>query len=191
MDTLTIVEEKTLADLESIITTGMRTFEKVGNALRAIRDGRLYRSSHGTFEAYCLERWAFKRAYAYRLIESAQVVNNLSPIGNKPTNEAQARPLARLEVGQQAEAWEAANEIAQAEGRNVTARDVEAASRIVSVGANAESGRVAATKEAAMAGEEAEADSAGLWRLKSAWRKAKKIERKLFLAWIQTTYTTQ
>ena len=49
-----------------------------------------------TFEEYCKERWGMNRAHAYRLIDAAEVVNNLSPIGDIPVNESQARPLTQL-----------------------------------------------------------------------------------------------
>jgi N6-adenosine-specific RNA methylase IME4 len=47
-----------------------------------------------------------QRAHAYRLIESAKVLNTLSPIGDiLPATESQARPLASLEPEEQVEAW--------------------------------------------------------------------------------------
>ena len=49
-----------------------------------------------------------KRAHAYRLIESAGVMDNLSPIGDKPATESQARPLSKLPPEKQPEAWQAA-----------------------------------------------------------------------------------
>ena len=65
-------------------------------------DAKLYRASYGTFEDYCRERWGMKRAHAYRLIESSAVVGNLSPIGDIPATESQARPLAKLPAEEQA-----------------------------------------------------------------------------------------
>lgn len=37
-----------------------------------IRDNRLYRESHKTFETYCRERWNMSRPGAYQLIETAE-----------------------------------------------------------------------------------------------------------------------
>jgi|GEM_PF-4231926 len=51
-----------------------------------------------------------QRAYAYRLMESSEVVRNLSPMGDIPQSERQARPLAKLPAEEQAPAWEEANE---------------------------------------------------------------------------------
>jgi hypothetical protein len=55
-------------------------------------------------EDYCRERWQFQKAYAHRLIASAKVIENVSPVGDKPTTERQARPLTKLTPDQQKEA---------------------------------------------------------------------------------------
>lgn len=119
-----------LTNLERVIERGKQTFVEVGNALAEIRDSRIYRSSHATFEDYCRERWGWSRFYSHRLIESAQVVDVL-PMGNKPTSERQARPLAKLPPEKQPEAWEKAQEVAKEEGKPVTARHVEEAVKSV------------------------------------------------------------
>ena len=80
---------------EATIERGVRTFLEVGRALGAIRDGRLYRETHGTFEAYCRERWRMDRTYAHRYIDAARVCEML-PTGNTPANEAQVRPLTKI-----------------------------------------------------------------------------------------------
>lgn len=124
---LTIIESQQIASLEKIIESGLRTFAEVGSALMEIRNGRLYRASHGTFEAYCRERWRFARNYANKMIAAAAVVENLGTTVPKPTTEAQARPLAQLKPEDQPQAWNEANEKAKSEGRSVTAMDVEEA----------------------------------------------------------------
>jgi hypothetical protein len=48
------------------------------------------------------------RFYAHRLIDASQVVENLLPIGNIPSNEAQARELAKFEPELQKCAWHVA-----------------------------------------------------------------------------------
>ncbi len=109
---LTISEQGQLSELEVIIDKGLNTFYEVGKALSLIREGRLYRASHATFEEYCEKRWEMSRAYAYRTIGAADVVESLSPIGDipLPRNEAQARPLTSLEPEQRQEAWQKAVE---------------------------------------------------------------------------------
>lgn len=55
-DALTTAERMLLTQNEAVIERGRRAFVEVGTALAQIRDSRLYRQSHDTFEAYCRER---------------------------------------------------------------------------------------------------------------------------------------
>jgi hypothetical protein len=111
-----------------------RAFYEAGLALRQLRDRRLYRSTHQSFEEYCQDRFGFKRRHPYQLIDAANVVDNLiagAPTeGSKmcaigaqkemltngeqilPTSERQVRPLTKLEPEQQREAWAQAVESA-------------------------------------------------------------------------------
>jgi hypothetical protein len=103
-----------LADLETVIERGLGTFVEVGDALAAIRDGRLYRSTHSTFEDYCQERWGFSRPRAYEMIHASEIVSSLSAIADTPAprTESQARALAPLKANpeQMAAAMTAATE---------------------------------------------------------------------------------
>jgi hypothetical protein len=83
-------ETSDLRACEQIINNGMMTFRKVGQALCKIRDDRLYKSSHKSFEAYCNERWNFGRSYAARLIQAADVPEQL-PDGTKLNTEGAVR----------------------------------------------------------------------------------------------------
>lgn len=116
-------EQQELAALESTIQRNLSSFYEMGIALMTIRDKRLYRDGFDTFEHYCREKWQFARAQAYRLIDSAKVIENLSPIGDKPATESQVRPLTKLEPEQQKEVWEKAVQTAP-EGK-ITARHVQ------------------------------------------------------------------
>lgn len=121
---LTTAERGRLDECEAVIERGLKTFVDVGRALLEIRDSGLYRDGYATFEDYCRERWGMMRAHAYRMIDAASVVDNLSPMGDiLPTSERQARPLTRLSAEQQAEAWTRAVETAP-EGK-ITAAHVE------------------------------------------------------------------
>ncbi|PSB60673.1 hypothetical protein C7B79_24890 [Chroococcidiopsis cubana CCALA 043] len=93
-----------------------RAFFEAGKALTQLRDQKLYRSTHKTFEAYCQARFGFSRRHPYRLIEAASVFENLCPIGTQndlptnerqilPTSERQVRDLVSLEPQQQREIW--------------------------------------------------------------------------------------
>lgn len=93
--TATLVISVDLAECEAIIERGLTTFIEVGAALLRIRDERLYRETHGTFEDYCQGRFHMSRSYAHRHIEAAEVAAVL-PIGNTPRNESVTRILAPL-----------------------------------------------------------------------------------------------
>lgn len=95
IDRLDDDEAARLGELEQIISERITAFVEVGQALGEIRDSRLYREEHATFEDYCLKAWDITRSYGYRLIEAAEVVAEMSPIGDTPlpANEAQARAL--------------------------------------------------------------------------------------------------
>ena len=124
---ITPAESVRLCELERIIQKGKDTFVEVGTALSEIRDSRIYRATFKTFEDYCKDRWDFTREHASKLIQAAVVVGNLSPIGDKPKTESQARPLTKLPAEKQPAAWERAQEIAKEESKPVAARHVEAA----------------------------------------------------------------
>ena len=76
--TLNVAEKRELAKLEKRIESKLADFLIVGSDLKQIRDGKLYRPTHKTFEAYVKQRFEIERAYAYRLIESAEVIQDLS-----------------------------------------------------------------------------------------------------------------
>lgn len=94
-----------------------------------IREKRLYQQAGwDTFEGYCEERWGWKRAHAYRLMDAAEVIKALSPTGDTipfPATERQARELAPLRHEPEAlrEVWQ---EVQQQHGENITAANVRA-----------------------------------------------------------------
>lgn len=114
----------TLPACEAVIERGLHTFVEVGNALMSIRDRRLYKESgFKSFEIYCRERWGMSRPRAHQLVGAAEVMTNLSTIVDRtPATESQARPLTKLPLEQQAEAWQEA--IDTAPGGKVTAKHV-------------------------------------------------------------------
>ncbi|MDM9580124.1 hypothetical protein [Nostoc sp. GT001] len=58
-----------------------RAFFEAGKALMELRDRRLYRSTHKTFEEYCRSRFGYTRMAATYKIAAATVMENLSTIG--------------------------------------------------------------------------------------------------------------
>lgn len=119
LDELTYDEQREREHLEKLVE---RTFYEAGKGLRTLRDKKLYRSTHTSFENYCRERFGFERRQPYRLIEAAGVIDNIvemCPNGTQnefeevcpsevqvlPTNERQIRPLTKLKPEQQRECW--------------------------------------------------------------------------------------
>jgi len=126
---ISAVHQRELNTYERTIEKGMGTFVEVGNALKAIRDKKLYKLSHKTFAEYAKDRWGWGRSHAYRMIDAAQ---DLSPIGDKISNEAQAREVAKAPADKQFAVIEAAAAKAEAEDRKPTAKDYrEAVAEVV------------------------------------------------------------
>jgi hypothetical protein len=85
-------------------------FYEAGKALMELRDRRLYRSTHKTFEEYCRDRFGYSRRQPYLLIDAAVVFDNLKekcdPMDHiLPTNERQVRPMIQLEPKEQQKVW--------------------------------------------------------------------------------------
>ncbi|MBG1268329.1 hypothetical protein [Nostoc sp. WHI] len=93
-----------------------RAFFEAGKALAELRDRRLYRSTHSTFEEYCLDRFGYNRSRSYQLVDAAIVVDNLQKcpqiVDILPTAEGQVRPMTKLEPQEQQEVWLTAVELA-------------------------------------------------------------------------------
>jgi hypothetical protein len=101
------MQQDRLKQLEDIIAGNQYRFYEIGQALKEIRDLRLYKQAlFNTFEAYARSRWDIGRSQAYRLIDAYSVINNLSPIGDRlPGNETQTRPLVPLSPPEQRKIW--------------------------------------------------------------------------------------
>jgi len=130
---LTRNEQADLARLERVIRKHLKGFIATGNALAEIRERKLYRTEFHTFKDYCREVWDLGRSHAYRLMDCADVIKNLSPIGDKndaenetflPVNEAQVRPLTILNKKDQVIVWGLIKQSVLAEVEPLTARVV-------------------------------------------------------------------
>jgi hypothetical protein len=60
-----------------------RAFFEAGVALRELKEQRLYRSTHRSFEEYCYARFGYTRRRPYQLIEAAIVFENLCTNGTQ------------------------------------------------------------------------------------------------------------
>ena len=106
IDELTDEEQSDRLHLERKVE---RAFYEAGRALKELRNRRLYRSTHKTFDEYCRDRFDYSRRKMDYLIAGSQVVDNLEMRTNGsqilPTSERQVRPLTKLEPSQQREVW--------------------------------------------------------------------------------------
>jgi hypothetical protein len=189
LSTLSADEEKRLTQLEETISQGMLCFVEVGRALMAIRDERLYRQTHRTFQAYCLEKWEFGRAYAYRLIASAEVADNLSPIRQQITSESQLRPLTHLKPEEQKAAWQKAVESVP-DGKKVTAKCVEdAVNELEQVAELGEAPDEASQEEdSVQLGILTRETSATVKKLAKIFKAANEEDKLRFLQWAEINY---
>lgn len=133
---LSAAEKTSLAKHEDVIQHHFESFKDAGNALVAIRSGKLYRETHATFDDYCRERWEMSKTQANRLIAAAQVVENVSTVKESKDivdhlTESAVRPLAALNPAQQRRVIAAVVKKAPAalEGRGVTAKLVTSIAR--------------------------------------------------------------
>jgi hypothetical protein len=117
-------DERTELDcLEKEVEAGHDQSRK---ALLKIHAKKLY-SEYKTFEEYCQKRWGIERRQAYRMIESAKVVENVSNLTQipPPRVESHARLLGELPPEKQGAAWEEAVDLAKERGEPITAAMVE------------------------------------------------------------------
>jgi hypothetical protein len=102
-DSLNNTEIENLDRLEGVAQHGLHTHAEVADALAEIRDARLYRGTHRTFEAYLCERWRINCPGGSRVIGTPEV------------SEAPAVPDALATL------W---HEVLEALGSEVTATDI-------------------------------------------------------------------
>ena len=123
---LTVSEANRLTELETTIEKGLQTFVEVGNALLEIRDSRLYRRTHSTFEQYVKERFKMTDRRARQLMDSAEVIENLNTGTTVPfpSSESVTGPLTELPPEEQKETWKEAVETAP-NGKPPTAEHVK------------------------------------------------------------------
>lgn len=125
------LSEAEKAERDSLERTVQQAFFIAGKALKQLRDKRLYRETHNSFEAYVKERFDFTRRAADYLISSAEVMENLKReqfvlrTNVLPSRESHCRPLAKLSPQEQTIAWQKAVE--KANGKMPSSRIISEA----------------------------------------------------------------
>jgi hypothetical protein len=101
MDTLSTEEKKRFVACESSIRNGLKSFYNVGRAVCEIREGRYYRETHATGDAYFSEKWDMTRQRVSQLVFAHHVYSLLKEFGftTLPGTESQCRPLSRIPEG--------------------------------------------------------------------------------------------
>ena len=97
-------ERNKLIQLENQIEQAAQSFVTLGCALKAIRDGKLYRETDKTFESYCKNRWGIGRNFANKTIAASDVAIILGTIVPKNLIETHCRPLTKLKTDGQVDA---------------------------------------------------------------------------------------
>lgn len=92
--TLDPAEKARLARLERTVDRAVEVAGKIaGEALATIRDEKLYRRTHSTFEAYVEDRFGVSRSTAYRMIEAASgPAPQLDPVEGSSRGETNPQP---------------------------------------------------------------------------------------------------
>ena len=100
-ETLNPTPQERFDKLDTMIRSSIKGFVEVGAALAEIKRDELWKvGEYKTWQAYCGSIVEYSRSYVHRLMEAsrmAQLLGKLKEDGKAPTNEAQVRPLARLE----------------------------------------------------------------------------------------------
>jgi len=106
-------------------------YQKIGMALTKILENRLYTEVADSFNVFCVRHLGMSRVHAYRYVSAARVAQNLLPMGDKPMNERQTRPLVNLSKENQRLAFQYALDLAKAENRRVMTPDILEGIRIL------------------------------------------------------------
>jgi hypothetical protein len=110
-----LLNEVELAEKKRLEAVVVGAVWAAGKALQQLRDQKLYRDTHPSFERYCREKFGHSRQKSDYLIVGANIYENLT--SNRcqilPTTEFQVRPLGVLETSNQVEAWDKAVAISQ------------------------------------------------------------------------------
>ena len=103
---LSAAEAERLTQLEAVLAKQINAWTLTAKALGEIRDRRLYRASHSTFEDYLALRWDMSAGHAYRLIRAeaatADVARGVTLSVRQADALAKAPPEHRQEVFTQA-----------------------------------------------------------------------------------------
>lgn len=130
-EVITIMERQLLRRLEQVIDKNLPTFVTVANALKEIRDAKLYRETHSSFELYCKERFNIAKSHAYRMIEAAEEISRIShlPGSSQITTMAHVEAIAQVPPENKPEVLK---DIARQNKQRITAKSIQDANKKLS-----------------------------------------------------------
>lgn len=111
------------------VKEGLETFVDVAIALIGLREEKLYRETHSTFEDYCDEVFGLGRRRAYQLMEAGQTVLSLMDSNGEapkvlPTTTSHATALAEVDPTKQREVWDEVVKETSETGERITAKKI-------------------------------------------------------------------
>ena len=154
-NSLSTIGRRDLTKHEATIEAGLKTFWQVGDALTAIRDGKLYRENFDTFDAYCRGRWKFSERRARQLMATS---GTMVPV----SNERQARALAPLkdDAKAQEEVVEAASEDGPPTAKKIAAEVAKRVQATPTSGSSESAEDTSTSQPADAAGQDVDAEGA-------------------------------
>ena len=112
-------EVKIIAECDSVISKHKQAFIDVAKAIMRMKEGRLYRFTHKTFDLYLQAKHGFTRQYSCMLLKSSEAAEKVSTVVNIPTEYA-ARQLSKVPPERQIEVAKKAAAL----GKPITAKTI-------------------------------------------------------------------
>lgn len=126
-----------LLHFEGVISSHLKSYYKVGEALTEIRNDKLYKAaSFKTFGDYCLNRFSISRLTGYRYMAFYKVATVLGKDESWLVAERVVRELAKEHDNMIIMVWDKATELATIANSVVTIRHIKDAKRALSDNAN-------------------------------------------------------
>lgn len=132
LETLTPEEQRRRDELERAIKRGVEALVEMGAALAEIRDRRLWRSTHVTFDAYCQDMHGFGDSRARQLVGAYQFVQEMDvTVGNERQARALKAALNEYPTPYHIAIMHTAKSLAAQNERAVSVSDVRAAGTVI------------------------------------------------------------
>lgn len=130
IEVLTEIESQTLTTLESVVAANADAVIQYVDALRQIRDQRLYRAEFKTFAEYCETKWN-KSARAIALAIQAGDIRKSLGNGKRVSqmSDRTARSLGKVKPEHRKQVVDEAGKRADKERRNMVPKDIQMAAR--------------------------------------------------------------